>query len=86
MQTINRRVGGFGSAFLAALLAGGAVVAAAAPSAPPAKAGPVTAPRAVVEKPEIDAGRVTRGKVLEAAFELRNDGDADLRVLSAKPG
>ena len=40
----------------------------------------------VIEKPEIDLGSVVRGKVAEAVFELRNEGEADLRILSAKPG
>jgi hypothetical protein len=43
-------------------------------------------PRLVVAKTEIDAGTVVRGKVVEAVFELRNEGTADLRILSAKPG
>lgn len=52
--------------------------------APGGKGGP--APKLVVEKPEIDLGSVVRGKVAEAVFELRNEGDAELRILSAKPG
>lgn len=43
-------------------------------------------PRLAVAKTEIDAGTVVRGKVVEAVFELRNEGTADLRILSAKPG
>ena len=43
-------------------------------------------PRLAVETTEIDAGTVVRGKLVEAVFEFRNEGTADLRILSAKPG
>lgn len=67
-----------GLAAIAALLCVGAVPAPAAETSP--------APKLVVETPEIDLGSVARGKVAEAVFQLRNEGDADLRILSAKPG
>jgi hypothetical protein len=43
-------------------------------------------PRVALATTEIDAGTVVRGKLVEAVFELRNEGTADLRILSAKPG
>lgn len=48
------------------------------PAAPP--------PRATIEKPEIDAGEVVKGKEIEATFLVRNDGKGELRLLSVKPG
>ncbi len=66
---------------LAAILAAALLVPAAAH---PQDSAP--APRLAVAKTEIDAGTVVRGKVVEAVFELRNEGNADLRILSAKPG
>ena len=82
MRKIIRGVGTVGTALVALFV----VAAGRAPAAPPPEPAAAAGPRVTVEKPEIDAGKVTRGKVLEAAFELRNDGDADLRILSAKPG
>jgi len=35
---------------------------------------------------EIDLGQISRGATVEARFELRNVGDADLHILEAKPG
>lgn len=65
----------------AALLAG--LVAASLPARSQES---VPTPRLTVERTEIDAGTVVRGKLVEAVFELRNEGTADLRILSAKPG
>ena len=44
------------------------------------------APRLVVDSKEIDLGQLTRGESAEADFVLRNEGDAVLRILRAKPG
>jgi hypothetical protein len=44
------------------------------------------APRLVVESKEIDLGQLVRGESAEASFALRNEGDAVLRILRAKPG
>jgi hypothetical protein len=71
-----------GAVFVSAVLA----AAGPSPATPPEKAASGAVPRVTVDKPEIDVGRVVRGTVLEAAFELRNDGGAELRILSAKPG
>jgi hypothetical protein len=34
----------------------------------------------------IDLGQLVRGEKAEASFALRNEGDAVLRILRAKPG
>lgn len=44
------------------------------------------APRLSVENTQIDVGKVVRGDTVEVAFELGNQGDSELRILSAKPG
>ena len=43
-------------------------------------------PRVEVAQIEIDLGQISRGATVEARFELRNVGDADLHILEAKPG
>lgn len=44
------------------------------------------APRLVLETNLIDLGQLVRGESAEARFALRNEGDAVLRILRAKPG
>lgn len=43
-------------------------------------------PSVVVENSEVDLGRLVRGEVAKGRFALRNTGNAELRILSAKPG
>lgn len=43
-------------------------------------------PRAEVPEPSIDAGEVVQGERVEAVFEIRNAGESELAILSAKPG
>jgi hypothetical protein len=43
-------------------------------------------PRLQVETPQVDAGQVDKGDVIEATFVLRNTGDAPLHILKARPG
>ncbi len=43
-------------------------------------------PRMVVDAAEIDAGAVAQGEQVEGVFLVRNAGDAELAILSAKPG
>lgn len=43
-------------------------------------------PRLVVEQPEIDIGEVIRGETGRGIFELKNAGDAPLRVTNVQPG
>jgi hypothetical protein len=66
-------------ATLTVLLAAGAP-ALAQEATSPAK-GPVAVFRELVQ----DFGDIARGDVLEHAFVVKNDGDAPLEILSAKP-
>jgi hypothetical protein len=43
-------------------------------------------PRAVVENPNLDLGRVVRGQTAEGIFRVRNLGAATLHIKQAKPG
>ena len=43
-------------------------------------------PRAIVENPKLDLGRVVRGQVAEGTFQVRNLGAASLHIKQAKPG
>ena len=43
-------------------------------------------PRAIVENPKLDLGRVVRGQTAEGVFRVRNLGAAPLHIKSAKPG
>lgn len=54
------------------------------PESPAAESAP--APRLVLDSKVIDLGRLVRGESAEASFALRNEGDAVLRILRAKPG
>lgn len=66
-----------GAALCAALLVAGAVAA-----AEPDGAGK---PVAVFPSVEHDFGAVDRGETLEYQFVVRNEGDAPLEILAAKP-
>jgi len=68
-------------ATLAVLLAAGAPALALAQEA----ASPAKGPVAVFQELIQDFGDITRGDVLEHAFVVKNDGDAPLEILSAKP-
>ena len=43
-------------------------------------------PRLLVTSLEYDAGRVDEGETISHAFEVKNAGDEELRILSVKPG
>ena len=43
------------------------------------------APRAVVEKPVVDVGKVKKGEPIRHAFTVRNRGDAPLEISEVKP-
>lgn len=43
-------------------------------------------PRAIVENPKLDLGRVVRGETAEGTFRVRNLGAATLHIKQAKPG
>jgi hypothetical protein len=58
------------------------VVAGAVPS--PAEG--TAQPKMVIDQPVAELGAPVRGEVLKLAFDIRNAGDAPLRILSAKPG
>jgi hypothetical protein len=55
------------------------------PAAPDGATPPAGAPRLEVET-LVDLGQVVRGRTATAVFELKNTGDAELKILSAKPG
>lgn len=63
----------------AALLAAAALL----PGAPASAQG--TAPKLVVEKPRVEAGTVAQGQVVEAVFEVANQGNADLAISDVRP-
>ena len=62
-------------------LALGLVLAAPAPAQEAEKI-----PRAIVENPKLDLGRVVRGETAEGIFRVRNLGAATLHIQQAKPG
>jgi uncharacterized DUF497 family protein len=39
-----------------------------------------------VERREVDVGAVTEGTEVVGTFQIKNVGDAELRIISAKPG
>lgn len=61
--------------------AGNAVGPASAPVVP---AGP--APALVVERENLDLGRIDEGQDGVATFVLKNTGSAELKIVSARPG
>ena len=79
------------AAALVALLVAGLCVGAFAQGKPPAKipAGKAPAgkaPRAVVNNLTIQAGEVLEGLSYQNTFIIRNAGDAELQILSVRPG
>ena len=84
----RRRPALWGSLLLCALVlvCGPAAAQSPPPESDTAAAESKPAPRLVVENKEIDLGQLVRGESAEASFVLRNDGDAVLRILRAKPG
>lgn len=44
------------------------------------------APKAVVLEGVFDAGAIPQGQPVEHDFVIKNEGDATLHILSAKPG
>jgi hypothetical protein len=58
-------------------------VAAAEKKAEPAKD---AAPRLTIIEPIKDYGTISKGEKLTWSFEVKNTGDADLQIISAKPG
>ena len=55
-------------------------------TAPAGAAEQEASPRAIVENPKLDLGRVVRGQTAEGVFRVRNLGAATLHIKSAKPG
>ena len=47
---------------------------------------PAVGPKIVFEAETVQLAQVIRGEAVEAEFVYRNDGDAPLRILRAKPG
>jgi hypothetical protein len=47
---------------------------------------PAAGPQMVFETETVQMGQVVRGEVVEAEFVYRNEGDAPLNILRAKPG
>lgn len=77
-----------GPALWCALVLVGAQAGAQSPPPPPESPATVStaAPRLVLDTEVIDLGQLVRGESAEASFALRNEGDAVLRILRAKPG
>ena len=55
-------------------------------AAPAAAQNAEAIPRAIVENPKLDLGRVVRGETAEGVFRVRNLGAATLHIQQAKPG
>lgn len=47
---------------------------------------PPAGPKIAFEAETVQLGQVVRGESVEAEFVYRNEGDAPLRILRAKPG
>jgi hypothetical protein len=47
---------------------------------------PAAGPEIAFEAETVQLGQVIRGEAVEAEFVYRNEGDAPLRILRAKPG
>src|SRR5437763_166014 len=60
----------------------------AAPAAKKAEAAKVAekAPRLTIVEPVKDYGTIAKGEKLDWSFLVKNTGDADLQIISAKPG
>ncbi len=83
--------GRFLAAALVAMLVAALFVGAFAQGKPPAKvpAGKAPAgkaPRAIVNSLTILAGEVLEGQPYQNTFIIRNAGDAELQILSVRPG
>lgn len=87
-RIVTRRFRFLSPALWCGLALGWAPLAAQAPPPPAEPQAEVAAPapRLVVDSNTIDLGQLVRGESAEARFALRNEGDAVLRVLRAKPG
>jgi hypothetical protein len=71
---------------LAAAPALGQPAANLAPGTPAAKVPSGPHPVLVIDKPSLELGEVKEGTEGVATFQLKNTGDADLKILSARPG
>ena len=83
--------GKFLAAALAVMLVAGLLGGAFAQGNPPAKAPAGKAPagkgpRAIVNNLTIQAGEVLEGLPYQNTFLIRNTGDAELQILSVRPG
>lgn len=67
---------------VASVLMGAAVLFSATPARAEEEAAAVTLR---VEQTAVDLGDVTAGKENQAVFVIHNDGEADVRILRAKP-
>lgn len=72
----------FRSQIAASVIMGAAVLLTVTPAA---AEGETAAPTFRVEQKAIDLGDVTAGQESRAVFVFHNDGDADVRILRAKP-
>ncbi len=43
-------------------------------------------PALVIASPSFDVGPVSEGETISHAFEVKNEGKAELRILEVKPG
>lgn len=43
-------------------------------------------PALVIESPGFDAGAIWEGETISHAFEVKNEGKAELKILEVKPG
>jgi len=57
-----------------------------AKKAEPASKEPEKAPRLTIVEPVKDYGTIPKGEKLDWSFAIKNTGDADLQIISAKPG
>jgi hypothetical protein len=72
---------------LVAGLFGGAFAQGKPPAKVPAGKAPAgKAPRAIVNNLTIQAGEVLEGQPYQNTFIIRNAGDAELQILSVRPG
>jgi hypothetical protein len=74
--SLARKVVFFSGALLIALLGASSFI----------KAEEKKSPHLVISSPGYDAGTVGEGETISHTFEVKNTGDAELRILSVKPG